>query len=321
MSKLRDSKIGRRRRAACRGLWILSLAVVLGLVIASSAAIGSPLEKVTAPVKEVVETVTAPAPIVPPVSVQVPATPPAVPVKPPVSTSPIKVPATPLKPPSESAPGNLPSVKIPVPSDSSASQTLEHLVTTVAGGATKGLGEAVKGSGAVTGEATGADANRTGGGQTPPGPSDSPSFLLKPGTGSSDAADPALAVMLRSAWAVPSRRILAYVWPAIAIARPELTTFLADWASSASGLLAANESVLGADGGGLVGDGDSAKTSGGISDRLNVSLERFLSPFVPAAPLPTALSLVVGILGVILVWHVFRKELGLPPYSRPRRRI
>lgn len=313
MSKLPSSEVrGLRRahRAARRGLVIISLAVVLGLMVAASAAaIGTPLEKVSAPVKEVVETVTGPVQTSPPVSLPTPApvkAPVQTPTMPPVSvqipaTPPVKVPIVTVDPPSASAPG----VKISTPSGSAVIQPTNEAVkqslTTVTGGASGGSGQAVSGSGA-------------GAGVVAPVIDEGHLRGVPQSSGNGDVAGQTAALV------APIRQILAYVWPAIALARPGFATVLVGWARSAASFLAANETVLGAGDDRLVGGGH-PKISNGIADWLKAPLRGFVSPFTPDTPLPPLFILIVGALGAIAIWYAFRKELGLPPFSRPRRRI
>jgi hypothetical protein len=111
----------------------------------------------------------------------------------------------------------------------------------------------------------------------------------------------------------PPRSLLAYIWPAIALDRPQLAAFMNRWEAPALALLAgavASAPAPANASGGTVAASHQLSASEGEPLRIPTSLP--LAPLLDSDPsLPIVIFYVALIAALVAIWVSWRQELGL----------
>ena len=340
---------GRRRLGPFRGVstfarWRWTLLVAASLLAAPATAGAGALDgvtgavgEVTAPVKQATEAVTVPAVTVPPPP-EVPVLPPTPPPLPPVSvpvTPPVTTPPLPSVPPVK-VPSVVPQTAAPAVGKTAASAAAgaTETVTKTAGTATKAAGDAAAGVEQTTGGAVGtaggtgrtAEANRGGGSlQRPVDAAQAAGAPEMPGSAGDRAAGGAQsraggneAPPLGAIRAPLDRSPFIFVWPAIALERAWLGTFLSDWsrATLARFTRHGTDSLRGgeapATGTRQIALGEAVASSSTTSEPFG------LPNWIPGggAAVPALLFVLALALGIPAIVMVCRRELGLPSFAK-----
>jgi hypothetical protein len=257
-------------------------------------ALAGPLEPVTAPISQTIETVTAPITGSPPPAPSV-STPPPVQIPVPL---PVKPPAIPAVEPVTSA------VEPPATSPVASAQ---NGVETIADGATKIAGEVTEAAG-TAGAARESSAPAHGSREGPP----------ETLSGAAAAASVnRVRRHLKTARVAPFGNRFVRIWPAVALGRLTLSVLLGDLPRATLRILGQGGSssfAAGHPGGG------SGSSDDGLSDLASsVALPEPRSWFVPGAPLPPVVVYIALAGGLGAIWHLSRREVGRRTVSRRRR--
>ena len=351
----RRSRLGPFRGVSTFARWRWTLLGAASLLAAPATAGAGALDgvtgavgEVTAPVKQATEAVTVPAVTVPPPP-EVPVLPPTPPPLPPVSvpvTPPVTTPPLPSVPPVK-VPSVVPQTAAPAVGKTAASAAAgaTETVTKTAGTATKAAGDAAAGveqttAGAVgtaggTGSLPGAgaggtgrtaEANRGGGSlQRPVDAAQAAGAPEIPGSARDRAAGGAQsraggneAPPLGAIRAPFDRSPFIFVWPAIALERAWLGTFLSDWsrATLARFTRHGTDSLRGgeapATGTRQIALGEAVASSSTTSEPFG------LPNWIPGggAAVPALLFVLALALGIPAIVMVCRRELGLPSFAK-----
>jgi hypothetical protein len=287
-------------------LFLAIVAFVLLVPPGQAPALNTPLGTVAAPVEEVVTQVTT-------------ALPPVVPTRPPAAADPSTAPASPAatpagsqtlpsEPPISPASVEIPIVKAPGPANSSppidrpTGRSPAPVIDALSTKPPQVSGDSAR----VEGVAAGPEAvDRLAAGSRPAGGA--------AGTRGSGA-------VLRSPLVAPLRRLLAYVWPAVALARPGLARFLGDAKLGVFASLAAARRHHRASATGMtsgeerVPEGDVA-----VAEWLGPRSPALGEGFAPYVPLSPAVLYLLFAIGSAAIWCISRWEVGLRSLSRHRR--
>lgn len=298
----RDSRLGKAKSTALRR-WILTLltAAALALVLVPSAVAGaSPLGGAAATVEEVVKTATAPI---------LPSTPPA---PAPVPVAPAQTPSAPVRVPSLPIPQAPSSVHVPiptpptnpagspsiaVPSGPSTARAIETDTDEPASAVTR-TAEFMAGAGEAT-STTGEAPDR-----------------VAAGTEGSDRRSGAP----RPTVAAPISRLLAFVWPAVALVGPAPVAFLLERGRAiASSIKGGETGSTSSTESAASGGSENPHGGGGAAEWIGGRFPDVADLFDPDSPLPLLALYLILAIGIGGIWHLGRKEVGLRTFSRHRR--